>query len=105
ALPDPDRGQSFREPEDLLGQLAPVEGEPRSVFAQPDGGLLLGQLAGRPPVDAVPGQVELPADEPRRPLDSAGGVEDTLPWRRELEPQVLDHGRPEALGMLDRDAV
>jgi hypothetical protein len=53
-------------------------------------------------MDAIPGEVELAADEPRRPLRAARGVHDVLPRLRELELHVLDRDRPEPLGVVLR---
>ena len=78
---------------------------PRTVLALPDGGLFLGELARRPAVNAVPGQVQLAPREPGRPLGTPGGVDHVLPRLGELDPQILDHRGPEPLRLLDRDAV
>ena len=54
----------------------------------------------RPAVDAVPGDVDLAPDEPRRPLRAAREVDDFVPGLRELEAHVLDRSRPEPLRVL-----
>jgi hypothetical protein len=56
-------------------------------------------------VNAVPGEVQLPADEPGRPFDPAGGVHHLLPRLGELEAEILDDRRPEPLRLLHGDAV
>ena len=105
ALADADRREPFGEAEDLVGKLAPGQRETSAVLALPDRGLLLGELARGPLVDAVPGEIQLAAREPGGPLAAARRVHDPLPGLRELEAEILDHGRPEALRLLDRDAV
>src|SRR5581483_12086380 len=62
-------------------------------------------LRGLEAVEAEAREVQLAADEPLRPLDPARGVADGVPGLRELEAEVLDHRRPEALRLLDRDRV
>jgi hypothetical protein len=56
-------------------------------------------------MDAVRRDVQPPAHEPGRPLDPRARVEHALPRRRELEPEILDDLRPEALGLFDREAM
>src|SRR5437764_15370693 len=56
-------------------------------------------------MDADAGEVHLAADEPRRPLGSARGVDDTVPPPRELDAEVVDEHGPEAIRLLDRDPV
>ena len=103
--PDPDRRQPLGEAVDRVRKLPPGERDAQPVLGLPDGRLLLGELAGRPAVDAVPGEVQLRADEPPRPFRAVRGVDDLCPRLRELEAQILDQRRPEALGLLDRDAM
>src|SRR6266508_1189192 len=105
ARADSDRGQSLGKPEDLLRELPPGQREAGPVLALPDRRLLLGELARGPLVHAVPGEVELSADEPRRPLVSARRVDHALPGLGELEPEILDHRRPEPLRLFDGEAM
>ena len=102
---DADRGQPLRESEDFVGELLPGQGEPCPVLREPGGRLLLRQFAGSPLMDAVPREIQLRSDEPRRPFRAARRVGDALPGLRELEAEVFDHGRPEPLRFLNRDAV
>ena len=102
---DAERREPFRQAEHLVGQLLPGQGGPAAVLAQPHSRLLAPELGGGPAVDAVPREVQLPADEPPRPFDPAGGVDDLLPVLGELEPEILDDGRPEPLRLIHRDAV
>src|SRR5207244_2555656 len=88
----------------LVRQLAVGQGAPLAVLALPDRRVRVGMLAVRPAVDAVPGEVELAADEPRRPLRPAREVANLLPRARELEPHVRDRLRPEPLRLLCGEA-
>src|SRR5439155_25840913 len=87
-----------------LGQLAVPEHGTAPVLALPDGRRRVGPRPARPAVDAVPGEVEPPADEPGRPLRPARQVTDLLPRLRELEAHVGDRLRPKPLGLLGREA-
>src|SRR5262249_11223550 len=51
--------------------------------------------------DAVGGDVDLPADEPARPLRSVRNVHRLLPRFSELDGQVLDGRVPEPLRLVD----
>ena len=51
------------------------------------------------------GDVEPRAHEPRRPLDPARVVEHGVPVVCERDPEVVDDGTPEAIGLFDRDPM
>ena len=99
----PSRTQRLRQPRHLARQLRERLLAPRPVLAEPDRGDRV-RPPLRPAVHAVPGDVHLPADEPGRPLRPAREIDHLLPGLRELEPHVLDRGRPEPLGILLRAA-
>src|SRR4029079_2276380 len=88
-----------------LRELAPGQRRSLTVLALPDRRVLFGELTGGPAVDAVPGEIELSAGEPRGPLVPVGGVHDLLPPLGELEAEILDQRGPEPFGLLDRAAV
>ena len=85
-------------------ELRPGERRAGSVLAEENRGFVLGAVA-HPFVDAVPSDVQLAADEPRRPLDAARGVDDALPRGEELEAEVVDHLGPKAVRSVDGDSV
>ena len=105
ALADPDRREPLGQPVDGVRQLAPRERDAQPVLRLPDRRLFLRELPGRPAVDTVPRQVELPADEPPGPFGTVRCVDDLRPRLGELEAEVIDHGRPEAFRLLDRDPM
>jgi hypothetical protein len=41
------------------------------------------------------------ADEPRRPLDATRAVEHLVPRSAERDAEIVDHGTPEAVGLID----
>ena len=65
---DAEPDERLGELRDLARELGERERAPRAVLAQADRRDVVGVRSGRPAVDAVPGDVELPADEPGRPL-------------------------------------
>ena len=95
---DAELDQALRQPRDRVRELR--------VGQRPAGPVLPAEDSRRavapPPVHAVPGDVQLPAEEPGRPLGAAREVDDLLPGLEELEPEVLDGRRPEPLRLLDR---
>ena len=101
ARADTERGQPFGEPRHLPGELREGEGAPIAVLAAEHGRFRLGRPL-RPPVDAVPGDVELPAVEPGRPLGPAREINDLAPRLAEIEVHVLDRGGPEPVRVVLR---
>ena len=89
------------EPSHSRRELGVRQRAARAVLAAEHRCRRLGLLDG-PAVDAVPRDVQLAADEPRRPLRTAGEVDHLPPWLGELDPHVLDGRRPEPLGVVDR---
>src|SRR4029079_16035847 len=96
--------QRLRQPRHLLGELAVAQGPRLAVLALPHRRSRVRPLSARPAVDAVPGEVELPAAEPCRRLRPARKVADPVPGPRELEAHVLDRRRPEPLRLLRGEA-
>ena len=94
----------FRELRHGARRLRPGQRLAPPVLALPDERLVVRAL-GRPAVHADARDVDSAADEPGRPLGPAGDVEDGVPRPRELDPEVRDQRRPEALGLLDGDPV
>ena len=101
---DAERRQRLGEAGDRLRELAVGERAPLPVLALPHRGLLVGAGAAGPAVDTVPGDVQLAADEPGSPLGPVRLVHDRVPGLREVEAQVLDRRRPEALRVVLREA-
>ena len=93
---DAERRELLGESSDVARELGERERAPRAVLAEPDARERV-RLARSPAVRAVVRDVELPADEPGRPLGAARVVHDALPRLRELEPHVVDRERPEPL--------
>ena len=104
ALADAELGEALGELRHLPGRVGERERLARSVLVEADERLVAGTFA-RPAVHAGAGDVEAAAVEPRRPLPAARRVDDGRPRLRELDPEVGDDLRPEALGLLDRDPV
>ena len=100
---DAELDERLGEPRHLARELGERLLAPRPVLAEPDRGDRVRPPLG-PAVHAVPGDVHLAADEPRRPLRPAREVDDRVPGPRELEAHVLDRRRPEPLGVLLRAA-
>jgi hypothetical protein len=101
---DPERDERLREARHPLGKLPVGEPMALAVLRLPGRGRNLGRPLG-PAVHAVPGEVELPADEPGRPLRPARKIHDAVPRLRELESHVVDRSRPEPLGIPRREAL
>ncbi len=95
---DAELDQALRQPRDRFRELGVGQRPAGSVLAAED----RGREVAPPPVHAVPGDVQLPAQEPGRPLGAAREVDDLLPGLEELEPEVLDGRRPEPLRLVDR---
>ena len=104
ARADAERDERFGELHDLLRERGegPLVAEP--VLAPEDRRDRIGR-ALRPRVHAGLGDVQPGALEPGRPLDPARVVEDAVPGAGEIEVEVGGDGAPEAVGLLDRDAV
>ena len=102
ALAHAELDERLRDLRHLARQLAPGQRRARAVLAAEHGGLAR-QVA--PAMDAVRGDVQPRADEPRRPLGPARDIDDALPRLRELEAEIVDQRGPEALRLLDRDAM
>ena len=88
----------------LLRRLGPGQRLAPAVFALPDERLVVRPFR-RPAMQADPGRVQPAADEPRRPLRPARGVDDGVPGPGELDPEIRDDGGPEAVGLVDGDPV
>ena len=99
---DAEPEQRLGELDHLVRELGERERAARAVLTEPDRRLGAGERSGRPAMDAVPGDVELPAREPGRPFGAAREVDDLLPRLEELEAHVLDRSRPEPLALVDR---
>src|SRR6185436_5027204 len=85
---DAERDEPLREAGDLGGKLGEGVLPAHAVLSEPDGRNAV-RIALGPAMDAVPGDRELRADEPRRPYRPAREVHDLVPGRREVEPHVL----------------
>jgi hypothetical protein len=103
SLRDAELDERLRQARHLVRQCAERQRAPGAVFAETDGRDRV-RPRSRPAVHAVPGDVDLAADEPGRPLGPAREVDDLVPGPEELEAEVLDHGGPEPLGLLLRAA-
>ena len=101
---NPELAQRLRQSSHLARQLRPRQRSPFSVLGCPHRSLAVGCLT-RPAVHACVRDVQPRAHEPRRPFDSARGVEDVVPAPGERDPQVLDDCAPEPVGLLDRHAM
>ncbi len=100
AFPDPERSQPMRQPVRQLAELPIGDPADVAVLGLPHDRDRLGGSIG-PDVDALMRHVGLPPGEPRRPLDTAGRVEDLVVRRQERDPQVTDHGVPEPRDVAD----
>ena len=89
---------------DLGLELAVADRAHLAVLALPDHGRALGAVPGVP-VDAVVRQVDPAAAEPARPHRPVAVVVDLRVGRRELEPQMRDHGVPEPADVVLRPAA
>ena len=101
---DPERDERLREARHALGELPVGEAVALAVLRLPGRGRDLWRPLG-PAVHAVPGEVELPADEPGRPLRPAREIHDMVPRLRELQSHVVDRSGPEPFGVLGRAAL
>ena len=102
-LADTSRLEPVRDPVGEHAQLAVAQRPRRSLFAFPhDRGPVPPVVALGPLVDAVVRDVQLPAGEPRRPLDARGRVEHLRVRRRPLDPDEPHERVPEPLGLGDR---
>src|SRR6266508_1268007 len=101
---DAKRGQTLGETRDSPGELPERPLPPLTVLAGEDRAYVGGPPLS-PAVDAIPGQVELPAHEPGSPFGALREIGDAVPRLRELEPQVLDRRRPEPVWILLRAAL
>ena len=77
---------------------------PLAVLRFPERGRDL-RRALSPAMHAVPGEVELAADEPGRPLRPPREIHDPIPRLRELQSHVVDRGGPEPLRILGGPAL
>ena len=100
---DPQGSERLGEPCHRTRELGVRQSRPRPVLALPHRGQGVGPRPTRPPVHAVPGQVQPPADEPGRPLRPPREVAHLVPRARELQSHVRDRLGPEALWLLGRE--
>ena len=96
---DPERDEGLREAGHPLGKLPVGEPMALAVLRLPGRGRNLGRPLG-PAVHAIPGEVELAADEPGRPFRPPREIHDAVPRLRELQSHVLDRSRPEPIRIL-----
>ena len=98
---DTERTKARRQATCLAPQLGVGQLRRLAVLGLADRGERVGRPT-RPAADAIPGHVELSADEPRRPLDAARNVQHPLVRLGELDPEVVDDRRPEPLRVVLR---
>ena len=101
---DAERHERLRETRHPLGKLPVGEPVTPAVLRFPERGRHLRRALG-PAMHAVPGEVELAADEPGRPFRPTGEVDDPVPRLRELQPHVVDRCRPEPFRILRGSAL
>ena len=89
--------ECVREPAGLGMQLGVGEPAALPLLSFPDDGRVV--AASRPcmAVEAVVGQVHLPADKPARPGDAVTGIQQRIKRPVELDAEVLDDRVPEPL--------
>src|SRR5215211_8159855 len=98
---DAKRGQALGEARDSPGEVPERPLPPLTILAGEYRAHVVGPSL-RPAVDAIPGEVELPAHEPGGPFGALREIGDPVPWLRELDPHVLDRRRPEPVRVLLR---
>ena len=103
ALLDSECGELLGEARHVAGELGEGQLASASVLAEPHRCDRVGTPL-RPAVDAVVRDRQAAADEPGRPLGAARQIDHALPRLCELEAEVVDHERPEPLGLLARTA-
>ena len=101
---DPKLQQRVADAVDLGLELAVADRAHLAVLALPDHCGAVGVVAGVP-VDAVVRQVDPAAAEPARPHRPVAVVIDLRVGRRELQPQMRDHGVPEPGDVVLRPAT
>ena len=101
---DPEANQPLGETRDIARELCERELAAFAVLAREDRSDFV-WASLRPPMHAVPRDVDLAAHEPGRPFRPARQVENAVPGPEEVEGHVLDRRRPEPVRILLRSAL
>ena len=89
--------ERVREPAGLGVQLGVSEPAALPLLSFPDDGRVVAARGPSMAVEAVVGQIDLPADKPARPGDAVAGIQKRIKRPVELDAEVLDDRVPEPL--------